>query len=195
MNRREILRKAALFSPALALPACQTVSDIALLSQFFIPTTHIAAKLKPHFPFRRGYQDVGQLMLSNPVFSMVPDQNKVRIGLTTGMMVGSRLGQLSGIPALEQMAGMSSGGTCQLACGLRYDRETRGIYLKEPVLEKLEIDHFSSTLMDPFRQLVNMFGPGLLDKRPIHTLDPSLASRFLSGMVVQPTGIALKFGA
>ncbi len=126
---------------------------------------------------------------------MVPEQNKVRIGLTTGMLAGERLGQLSGIPALGQIAGMSTGGTCQLACGLRYDRETRGIYLKDPVLEKLEIEHFSQVLTDPFRQVVNMFGPGLLDKRPIHTLDPSLASRFFAGMVVKPTGISLKFGA
>ncbi len=195
MKRREIFRKAALFSPTLVLPACQTVSNLALQSPFFIPTTHIAAKLGPFFPFRRGYQDVGHLMLSNPIFAMVPEQNKVRIGLTTGMEAGSRLGQISGIPALGQIAGFSAGGSCQLACGLRYDRETRGIYLKEPVLEELEIEHFSSTLTGPFRQLVNMFGPGFLDRRPIHTLDPSLASRFLSGMVVQPTGIALKFGA
>jgi hypothetical protein len=195
MNRRDLLRRAALCSPGFFLPGCATVADLALRNQFFIPTNYIAAKLNPYFPFQRGYQDVGQLSLSNPVFSMVPDQNKVRVGLTTGMLAGSRLGELSGIPALGQFAGMSTGGTCQLACGLRYDPASRGIFLKEPVVEKLDIQNFSTALTTPFRQLVNMFGPALLDKHPIHTLDASLASRFLQGMEVQPTGIALKFGA
>ena len=195
MNRRDLIRKAALCSPALLLPSCSTVADLALRNQFFIPTSHILAKMSPLFPFRRSYQSAGQMSLSNPVFSMVPDQNKVRLGLTAAMTAGSQIGQLSGIPALGSLAGLATRGTCQLACGLRYDPKTRGIFLKEPVVEKLDVDNFASTLTEPFRQVVNMFGPQILDKHPIHTLDASLASRFLQGMEVQPTGIALKFGA
>lgn len=194
MNRREVLRKAALFSPAIMLPGCGTVADLVLRNQFFIPTSHILAKLGPLFPFSRSYQSAGQMSLSNPVFSMVPEQNKVRLGLTAAMTAGSQIGQLSGISVLGNLAGLTTGGTCQLACGLRYDPTTRGIFLKEPVVEELDIHNFSSALSEPFRQVVNLFGPQILDKHPIHTLEPSLASRFLGGMEVQPTGIALKFG-
>lgn len=195
MNRRGLLRKATLFSPALLLPGCSTVADLALRNQFFIPTSHILAKLGPVFPYSRTYQSAGQMSLSNPVFSMVPEQNKVRLGLTAAMAAGSQIGQFSGIPALGSLAGLSTTGTCQLACGLRYDSKTREIFLNEPVVEKLDVHDFSSVLTEPFRQAVNLFGPQILKSHPIHTLDPSLASRFLSGMEVQPTGIALKFGA
>lgn len=176
------------------LPGCGTVADLVLRNQFFIPTSHILAKLGPLFPFSRSYQSAGQMSLSNPVFSMVPEQNKVRLGLTAAMTAGSQIGQLSGISVLGNLAGLTTGGTCQLACGLRYDPTTRGVFLKEPVVEELDIHNFSSALSEPFRQVVNLFGPQILDKHPIHTLEPSLASRFLGGMEVQPTGIALKFG-
>lgn len=195
MKRREIFSRLALLSAGSFLPACQTLPELALASPFFIPLSHIAANLRPHFPFRMNYQGVGQLQLSHPSFAMVPEQNKVRIGLTTGMVVSPGVGQLSGIPGLGQIAGRGAGGRCQLACGLRYDRGSRGIYLKDPVLEELKIDHFSSISTEPFRQLVNLFGPDLLDRHPIHTLDASLASRFLTGMSVRPGGIQLKFGA
>jgi len=176
------------------LPACSSVADLALRQQFFIPTSQILARLLPYFPFQQSFQNVGQLSLSNPAFNMVPAQNKVSLGMTTGVTAGAGLGALSGLPALSQIAGLSRTGTAQLACGLRYDKATRGIYLADPVLEKLEIENVSSALSNPFRQLVNLVGPQLLNKYPIHTLDPSLASRLLTGMVVQENGIALQFG-
>ena len=197
MNRREILRKAALLSPVVVLPSCSTIADLALRSQFFIPTAELLSRFNPFFPFQQSYQNVAQLNLSNPVFSMVPDQNKVRIGMTTGVTTGSGLGSLAGLAGLGNLgslAGLNTGGTCQIACGVRYDQKTRGIYLSEPKLEKLDITGISSSLTGPFTQLVNTFGPQILDKNPVRTLEPSLAASFIDRMVVEPTGIALKFG-
>ncbi|YCM43512.1 hypothetical protein V2O64_19575 [Verrucomicrobiaceae bacterium 227] len=193
MTRREIFTKGALLTPAIFAPSCGTVADMALRGQYLIRAEQILAQLLPFFPFQRQMSGVGQVSLSNPVFTMAPDINKVRVGLTTGVSAASGLAQMTGIPALAQIAGRGTTGTCQLACGLRYDSATRGIFLREPVIERLEFQHLSSSLTTPFTQLVNLFGPQLLDRQPIHTLEPSLATRFLNSMVVQPGGIALKF--
>jgi hypothetical protein len=193
MTRREIFTKGALLTPAIFAPSCGTTIGRALQGQYLIRTDQILAQLLPFFPFQRQMPGVGQVSLSNPIFSMAPDINKVRVGLTTGIAAASGLAELTGIPALGQIAGRGTAGTCQLACGLRYDSATRGIYLREPAIEKLEFQHLSSSLTTPFTQLVNLFGPQFLDQRPIHTLEPSLATRFLNQMVVQPGGIALNF--
>jgi|GEM_PF-1669204 len=193
MTRREIFRKWALLSPVILAPSCATVADIALRGQYLIRIDQIMGQLLPFFPFHRQISGVGQVSLSNPIFSMAPDINKVRVSLTTGVTAASGLAELTGIPALGQIAGRGTSGTCQLACGLRYDPTTRGIFLREPMIERLEFQHLSSSLTTPFTQVVNLFGPQFLDRHPIHTLEPSLATRFLNSMVVQPGGIALKF--
>lgn len=193
MTRRKILQRAFVLPPAVAVTSCATVADLALRSQYLIRTDQILSQLLPFFPFRQQYQGIGQLSLSNPVFSMAPDLNKVRIGLTTSVSAASTLGEMTGIPELGRIAGKSSSGTCQVACGLRYDSQTRGIYLREPAIERFEFDRLYSTFTKPLQQIINIFGPQLLDRRPIHTLEPSLATRFLNSMVVQQGGIALKF--
>ncbi|MFT6862565.1 MAG: hypothetical protein ACJAVK_001124 [Akkermansiaceae bacterium] len=193
MTRRDFFQKASIVSPVLIPASCATVADLALRSQYVIRTDQIMSALAPFFPFRQAVSGVGELALSNPVFGMVPDRNKVRIGLTTGLAVSAGLGRITGIPALDQLAGQTAAGTCQIACGLRYDRKTRGIYLQAPELEKFESDRLASSLINPIRSVINLFGPQFLERHPIHTLDPSLASRFLNSMEVQPGGIALKF--
>lgn len=193
MTRREILHRAKLLSPVIILPSCSTVADLALRSQYLIRTDQILAQLLPFFPFQRQVSGVGQIALADPVFAMAPEINKVRVGLTTSMAAASGLAELTGIPALGRFAGRRTSGTCQLACGLRYDPETRGIFLNEPAIEKLDLDQVPPSFTTPLRTLVNSFGPQFLNQHPIHTLEPSLASRFLNAMVVQPGGIALKF--
>ena len=193
MNRRSLLKKATLCSPALLLPACSTIADLALRQQYLIGTSQILSKLLPFFPLKQELQSIGQLSLANPVFTMAPDINKVRIGLTTTAAVSSQLGALTGIPALGNLGGRSTSGTTQVACGLRYDPKTRGIFLKEPEIEKLDLQNISPAYTNPLRGLINTLGPQLLDQRPIHTLEPSLASRFINSFEIQPNGIALKF--
>jgi hypothetical protein len=193
MTRRNLLRKGSLVLPTIMAASCATVADLALRSQYLIRPEQILSQLLPYFPFSRQAAGIGQVNLANPVFSMAPDINKVRVGLTTGLAAAQGLGERTGIPALEQIAGRATSGTCQLACGLRYDSQSRGIFLREPVVEILDFEHLPPSLTNPIRQVVNLFGPQFLDRHPIHTLDPSLATRFLNSMEVQSGGIALKF--
>jgi len=193
MDRRSLLKKATLSSPALLLASCGPIADLALRQQYLIGTQQILGQLLPFFPFQRQYQGLGQISLAKPTFTMAPDINKVRIGLTTSAATATGLGRLTGIPALENFSGRSTSGTCQLACGLRYDTKTRGIFLKEPEVEKLDLQNIPTTYTNPLRSLINTLGPQLLDQKPIHTLEPSLASRFLNDFTIQQNGIALKF--
>ena len=193
MTRRKLLKQASLLSPAILAPSCTSIADLALRQQYLIGTQQILSQLLPFFPFQQQLPNVGTLSLANPVFEMAPDIHKVRIGLTTTAAAASGLAALTGIPALGSIAGRSTSGTCQLACGLRYDPSTRGIFLKEPQVEKLDLQNISPALTNPFRSLINTFGPQILDQRPIHTLEPSLASRFLNSFAIQENGIALKF--
>jgi len=50
------------------------------------------------------------------------------------------------------------------------------------------------TLACGLRQLLNSFGPQILDRYPVHTLEQSLATRVLKSMTVKENGIALGFG-
>jgi len=125
---------------------------------------------------------------------MAPDINKVRVGLGVQASVAQGLAQATGIPALGGFSGLTRSGNCVIACGLRYDKSTRGIYLKDPVLETLDMVDIPTYYTSQAQNLINTFGPKLLDKYPVHTLEKSLAARVLSSMTVKENGIALSFG-
>jgi len=193
MKRRDFFKKAGLVIPAVTLASCGVMGDLALRSQYLIRIDQITSKLAPFLPFRQTVGGFGELVLADPVITMLPDRNKVRLGLTTGLLAGSGLGRITGVPALDQLGGRKASGRCELACGLRYDRQTRGIYLQDPEVESLEVDRFPPGFATPLLGVINLVGPRVLDRHPIHTLEPSLATRFLNSMEVQPGGIALKF--
>ncbi len=129
MTRRDFFQKTTIATPVVILASCGTIADLAFRSQYLIRIDQIMSTLAPFFPFTQSVGGVGSLALSNPVFTTLPDRNKVRIGLSTGLNAASGLGRITGISALDQLGGQAASGTCELACGLRYDRETRGIFL------------------------------------------------------------------
>jgi len=200
MKRRDLLKKLPLAAAAPALPlinSCATNGlslGPGLTPQYLINTQMILSKLLPFFPFKQNVSGLANLSLIQPTFAMAPDINKVRIGLGLTAAASQGLGALTGIPALDALSGRSTNGRAQVACGLRYDKATRGIYLKEPNIEQLDLANIPSQYTNSARGLLNTFGPQLLDKRPIHTLDSSLATSVLKSMTVQNNGIALGFG-
>jgi len=115
MIRREIIQRAICVPLAVAVTSCATVADLALRSRYLIWTDQILRQLIPFFPFPQQYAGVGQLSLSNLVFLMAPDLDKVRIGLRANVSASSVLGEMTGIPALGRVAGKSTSGTCQVA--------------------------------------------------------------------------------
>ena len=153
------------------------------------------SKMLPYFPFNKQYSGIGQVSLSDPVFSMVPEQNKIRLGLKANAGLANGLANQTGLNFLRNLDGRNTSGTCQLACGLRFNPEDNGIYLKEPVVEELQFDDISSNYTAPARNLLNLLGPQILDRYPVHTLKPSFATRALQAFTVQEKGLLLDFGS
>ena len=196
MNRRHLIKHLPLLALAPALKSCagSGMGLGKLLPHYLVTTDMMLRQMLPHFPFRQDFQGIGSLSASNPQFSLVPEQNKVRIGLNLQTALSSGLSSLTGIPSLRALAGQQYSGSSQVACGLRYDSKTRGIYLNEPVLESLSLSGIPQHYTDQAKSLMNAFGPSILDRYPVHTLEPSLASRVLQKMTVTNKGIALGFG-
>ena len=197
MNRRKSLRQLSYLATPLLVSSCSQVANLgrlALQSNYLVDQTSLLSRLLPHFPFNQQYQGIGQVSLSQPSFAMVPDQNKIRLGLTTQAGLANNIGQQTGLDFLNALGGQSTSGTCQLACGIRYNPDDNGIYLKEPVLEELNLSGLASSYTNSARSLINLVGPQILDRYPIHTLKSSFATRALQSMTVRDNGLLLDFG-
>jgi len=198
MNRRQSLRHLSALSVPALFSSCSEVANLsrlALASQYLVDSNSMLSKMLPYFPFNQSYSGVGQVSLSEPVVSMIPDQNKIRLGLTANAGIAEGVAGQPGLGFLRNLGGQSTSGTCQLACGLRFNPEDNGIYLKDPVVEKLDFQNLSQSYTQPARNLLNLVGPQILDRYPIHTLKPSFATRAIQAMTVQQQGLLLDFGA
>ena len=151
-----------------------------LMPTLLIKPQTMMSKLTPHFPYQQNYQGLVGLNFSNPVVSMVPDAEKVRVGLTT-------LGNITGTS--QQL-----GGRCQLACGLRYDPETRGIFLKDSTLEQFTLNGVNPQLTSGLTNIANLVGKNLLERYPVYTLGNQTGIGLLKTMNVTNEGVKLAFG-
>ena len=128
----------------------------------------MSTKLSEHFPVSKIFQSgLAKLEFANPVCSMVPDQEKVRVGLTTSVF--------SSLLSRSQLLG----GRCQLACGVDYDPDSRGIFLKDPYLEQFQLDRMPPNWTNGARGVANLVGKEFIERKPIST---------------ESGGVRLKFG-
>ena len=163
MNRRQLLQRIPLLASYPLLNSCAGGGGLgalaSLIPNYLISSNMITQKLLPHFPFQKDFAGIGTINAINPKISMAPDINKVRIGLGVQAGLAQGLGKITGIPLLNQIAGSTHNGQCTLACGLRYDPSTRGIYLKDPVIEQLQLGQIPTQYTNNAQQLLNSFGP------------------------------------
>ncbi len=195
MNRRDLLKRLPFVAGAALVPSCAELGGLTngLIPQYLISNDMIMKELLPFFPFNRNYNGIGSVSLTQPKLSFAPDINKVRLGLGVEAGLTQGLAQMTGISSLGSLAGKKTG-FAQVACGLRYDKESRGIFLQSPSVESLQLDNIPGHYTNTISSLINEIAPSILNKKPIHTLEPSLATRFLGSMKVQQNGIALGFG-
>ena len=140
----------------------------------------IVSKMSPHFPYSQSYQGLANVSFSDPVVSMVPNAEKVRVGLTT---------QASITGANQQV-----GGRCQIACGLRYDPDTKGIYLKDATVEDFNLNGVNNQLTSGFQTVANGLGNNILERYPVYSLANRPGVGLLKKMSVTNEGILLGFG-
>ena len=139
----------------------------------------IASKLTPYFPYQQNYQGLAGISFSDPVISMVPNAEKVRVGLTTA----------AGITGGQQVSGR-----CQIACGLRYDPKTREIFLKDATLEDINLNGVSNQLTSGFKNITNTIGNDILERYPVYSLADKSGIGLLKSMNVVDEGVELSFG-
>lgn len=187
ISKRQFLLTLSSLGAGTLLNSCADVAGLGnlglgagLMPTILIKPQTMMSKIAPQFPYKKNYQGLVDLNFSDPVISMVPDAEKVRVGLTT-------LGGLSS-------GGQQLGGRCQLACGLRYDPQTRGVFLKDSVLEDFSLNGVPTQLTSGIRDLANLIGPELLERYPVHTLENNAGIGFLKKMNVTDKGILLSFG-
>lgn len=140
----------------------------------------IASKLTPNFPYQQSYKGIAEINFADPVVSMVPDVEKVRVGLTTS----------AGITGSNKQIG----GRCQLACKLRYDPDTKGIYLKDATLEDFNLNGVNSQLTSGFTSIANTLGNNILERYPVYSLANRPGAGLLKTMDVTSEGIKVGFG-
>lgn len=145
-----------------------------------IKPQNIVSKITPHFPYQQNYKGIAGISFADPVVSMVPDAQKVRVGLTT----------LAGITGSDKQAG----GRCQLACKLRYDPDTKGIYLKDTTLEDFDLNGVNSQLTSGFTSIANTLGNNILERYPVYSLANRPGAGLLKTMDVTNEGIKVGFG-
>ncbi len=190
ISKRQFLLSIGTLGASVVLNNCAGINQLGglgniglgpgLMPTFLIKPQMMMSKLTPHFPFQQGYKGLADISFSNPVLSMVPESDKVRVGLTT-------LGGIRG-------TGRKLGGRCQIACGLNYDPKTRGIYLKDSVVEDFTLTGVSSQLTSGIRDVANLVGKNLLERYPVYTLGDSAGLGLLKKMNVTDQGILLSFG-
>lgn len=175
---------ASLLNSCAGLSELSKLGDLGLGSglspTLLIKPQTIVSKLIPYFPYNQNYQGLAGVSFADPVVSMVPDAEKVRVGLTT----------LAGVTGSNKQVG----GRCQIACGLRYDPETRGIYLKDAILEDFNLNGVDSRLTSGFRGIANNLGNNILEKYPVYSLAQRPGIGLLKNMNVTNEGIKLGFG-
>ena len=110
---------------------------------------------------------------------MVPNAEKVRVGLTTA----------AGITGGQQVSGR-----CQIACGLRYDPKTREIFLKDATLEDINLNGVSNQLTSGFKNITNTIGNDILERYPVYSLANKSGIGLLKSMNVVDEGVELSFG-
>jgi len=190
LSKRQFLISLSTLSAGTLLNSCAGIDQLGglgnlsfgpgLSPSFLIKPQTMMSKLAPHFPYKRNYQGLVNLNFSDPVVSMVPDSEKVRVGLTT-------LGGLAG-------TGSQLGGRCQLACGLRYDPKNRGVYLKDSTVENFTLNGVSTQLTSGIKDVANLVGKDLLERYPVYTLDNTPGLGLLKKMNVTNEGVLLSFG-
>jgi hypothetical protein len=133
------------------------------------------AAIVRQFPFRRQMAQVFDITLSNPLLGLLPARNRVTI----------RLDALLSSPFLDRPVN----GAFTLSSQLAYDRASRSIVLRSPVLEQIDLGAAAGPYGQQISDGVSVMASQLLDNYPIHTFKPDELS--FAGVSYEPGTITI----
>lgn len=167
MRRTVVVAVSALFS--LAIAGCSTLNAFGAMlgSQVTFTQPQLQRALDRSFP--RQYDKVGGLVslrLDKPSLSIPYNGNRLRLrfDFDVGAPVGGTLG---------------STGQIAISSGLRFDPETRGLHLLDPIVESVDLAS-GGGMKDAARELINAWLAGYARDEPVYRLDDTLMQRLAS---------------
>ena len=149
---------------ALFLTACSTMGALLGDEVRFTPL-QLQHSLDRNFP--KHYEKLGGLVsltLMNPRLTIPQDENRLRVDFDLGL---GALGSDSSRPS----------GHFALTSALRYDPATRGLHLKDPRIEQVDVAALGGAMNASSRALLNSWLDDYAHDEPVYRFDNSLLDR------------------
>lgn len=114
-------------------------------------------RIEEVFPVERQYLVLLTLRLSEPEVLLVEGADRIHYRMRASLAV----------PGLGQRLS----GTGRVSGRLRYDRETRDLFLYDSVVEEIEVDGLPQMYQAPLRSAADWIARQRLDRHPVYTVD------------------------
>ncbi|MEG3158460.1 DUF1439 domain-containing protein [Lysobacter zhanggongensis] len=148
------------------LAGCSTLNTLGALlgSQVTFTQPQLQHALDGNFP--KQYERLGGLVslrLTNPTLSIPYDSSRLRLDFDVGLSaMGSSVGTT---------------GHFALSSGLRFDPQTRGLHLQDPVLESVDVPALGGVMSGTSRELLNTWLADYARDEPVYRLESTLLDR------------------
>lgn len=152
-----------------------------------IPLSAVNTTLANNFPVKERLQYgmfSGDLVISDP--SVLSQEGSDKLGIGTSFKFSNTL-----FP-------QGIAGSIRLASGVRYDAQSKSLYLKDPVVNTIRFQNHSllSGLPQGVQQAISVLIAQSIAKKPIYNLQQTtgVASRFVKGIDIENGQLLLTFG-
>ena len=155
------------FLATLVVAGCSTLNTLGAMlgSQVTFTQPQLQHALDRNFP--KDYDKLGglvSLQLTNPTLSIPYDSTRLRLDFDVGL---SGLGSSS----------LSTTGHFALSSGLRFDLDTLGLHLQNPVIESVDMPALGGAMNGTSRELLNRWLADYARDEPVYRLDSTLLDR------------------
>jgi len=163
---------------ALLVAGCSTLNSLGAMlgSQVTFTQPQLQHALNRNFP--KEYDKLGGLVslrLTNPTLSIPYDSARLRLDFDVGL---SAMGSSS----------LATSGHFALSSGLRFDPQTRGLHLQDPVIESVDVPALGGVMSGTSRELLSSWLDDYALEEPVYRLDNSLLDR-ISARRIDSTAI------
>ncbi|MEX2381183.1 MAG: DUF1439 domain-containing protein [Opitutales bacterium] len=121
------------------------------------------------FPVEKQFVVLLTLRLSEPRVMLVEGSDRVHYQMRASVTVPGR----------------EFSGTGRISGELRYDAETRDLYIDQSVVEEIDIEAVPSQYQVPLREAADLLARQHLDRHPVYTLDEEFFQRFPGPVVMR----------
>lgn len=158
---------AALVLVAVLVAGCSTLNTLGAMlgSQMTFTQPQLQHALNRNFP--KEYDELGGLVslrLTNPTLSIPYGSTRLRLDFDVGL---AALGSSS----------LATTGRFALSSGLRFDPDTRGLHLQDPVIESVDVPALGGAMGGTSRELINTWLADYARDEPVYQLDNNLLER------------------